>query len=181
MTGDYAMDTRDRVVAAALLTVALEQASIDEVGEDRADLVLRDAELVADVARAHASLRARQLEDGLGPLLDGLGRVAQGRHHAGLFVEHRWEDAPRPLASLARLGRGSVLALHGALGRIWRPPYNGKGGWRAETGVVLEVWSGHPALWWTPVGMLVLGGAAGLLPAFKAYATDVASNLVPDT
>ena len=48
---------------------------------------------------------------------------------------------------------------------------------RAETGVVLEVWSGHPALWWTPVGMLVLGGAAGLLPAFKAYATDVARTL----
>ena len=47
----------------------------------------------------------------------------------------RFSDAPRPLASLARLGRGSVLALHGALGRIWRPPYHGKGGWRAETGV----------------------------------------------
>ncbi|MDF1800930.1 MAG: FtsX-like permease family protein, partial [Planctomycetota bacterium] len=48
---------------------------------------------------------------------------------------------------------------------------------RAETGVVLELWRGHPALWWTPLGMLLLGGLAGLLPAFKAYATDVAQTL----
>ena len=48
---------------------------------------------------------------------------------------------------------------------------------RAETGVVVEVWSGHPALWWTPVGMVALGGVAGLLPALKAYATDVARTL----
>jgi len=50
---------------------------------------------------------------------------------------------------------------------------------RAQTGVVLEVFRFHPALLLTPIGMVVLGAFAGLLPAFKAYATDVAENLVP--
>ena len=36
-----------------------------------------------------------------------------------------------------------------------------------------------PALWMTPVGMIILGALAGLVPAFKAYRTDVASNLTP--
>jgi hypothetical protein len=36
-------------------------------------------------------------------------------------------------------------------------------------------------LWLTPVGMLLVGAIAGLVPAFKAYRTDVASNLVPST
>jgi putative ABC transport system permease protein len=48
---------------------------------------------------------------------------------------------------------------------------------RSETGVVLELWGGHPALWWTPLGMLLIGGLAGLLPALKAYSTDVAQTL----
>ena len=34
-------------------------------------------------------------------------------------------------------------------------------------------------LWAAPLGMTVLGALAGLLPAFKAYATDVARNLLP--
>lgn len=50
---------------------------------------------------------------------------------------------------------------------------------RAQTGVVLEVFSVHPALYLTPVGMVVVGSIAGVLPAFKAYSTDVATNLVP--
>lgn len=50
---------------------------------------------------------------------------------------------------------------------------------RMQTGVVLDVWSLHPALYWTPLGMLLLGAIAGLLPAYKAYATDVATNLTP--
>ncbi len=50
---------------------------------------------------------------------------------------------------------------------------------RAETGVLIEVATFHPALIWTPVGMIVLGAMSGLLPAFKAYSTDVAENLLP--
>ncbi len=50
---------------------------------------------------------------------------------------------------------------------------------REQTGVVLDVFAWHPALAATPVGMLLLGGLAGLLPAAKAYATDVAAGLLP--
>jgi len=50
---------------------------------------------------------------------------------------------------------------------------------RAQTGVVLDAFRFDPALWMTPVGMILLGALAGLVPAFKAYRTDVASNLTP--
>ena len=35
------------------------------------------------------------------------------------------------------------------------------------------------ALSWTPLGMLAVGALAGCLPAWKAYATDVAADLLP--
>ncbi len=50
---------------------------------------------------------------------------------------------------------------------------------RRETGVVLDVFAFHPSLVIAPAAMVVLGALAGILPALKAYATDVASNLVP--
>jgi putative ABC transport system permease protein len=50
---------------------------------------------------------------------------------------------------------------------------------RAQTGVVLDVLQLDPSLWLTPIAMVVLGALAGLVPAFKAYRTDVASNLTP--
>jgi putative ABC transport system permease protein len=50
---------------------------------------------------------------------------------------------------------------------------------RAQTGVVLDAFKFDHALWMTPVGMVLLGALAGLVPAFKAYRTDVASNLTP--
>jgi putative ABC transport system permease protein len=48
---------------------------------------------------------------------------------------------------------------------------------RARTGVALEVWQFHHVLWAAPLGMTLLGAAAGLLPAIRAYATDVATHL----
>lgn len=48
---------------------------------------------------------------------------------------------------------------------------------RAQTGVVLDLTALHPALFWTPIGMVVVGALSGLLPAFKAYSTDVAGTL----
>lgn len=48
---------------------------------------------------------------------------------------------------------------------------------RAQTGVVLDLAAVHPALYWTPPAMLVVGALAGLLPAVKAYSTDVAGTL----
>lgn len=50
---------------------------------------------------------------------------------------------------------------------------------REQTGVVLQVFKPDQALWLTPLGMVVLGALAGLLPAIKAYRTDVAGNLTP--
>ena len=50
---------------------------------------------------------------------------------------------------------------------------------RAQTGVVLDAFRFDHALWMTPVGMILLGALAGLVPAFKAYRTDVVSNLTP--
>lgn len=50
---------------------------------------------------------------------------------------------------------------------------------RAQTGVVLDMGSIHPALYLTPLCMTLVGALAGLLPAYKAYATDVATNLTP--
>lgn len=52
---------------------------------------------------------------------------------------------------------------------------------RAQTGVVLDMQQLHPALLWTPILMTALGAAAGVAPAIKAYATDVASNLAPSS
>ncbi|MBK8247398.1 MAG: ABC transporter permease [Gemmatimonadetes bacterium] len=50
---------------------------------------------------------------------------------------------------------------------------------RAQTGVVLDAFRFDWALVLTPIGMVIVGALAGLVPAFKAYRTDVASNLTP--
>jgi putative ABC transport system permease protein len=52
---------------------------------------------------------------------------------------------------------------------------------RQQTGVVLDVLAFHPVFVLTPMGMIALGAVAGVVPATKAYATDVADNLVPQT
>ena len=48
---------------------------------------------------------------------------------------------------------------------------------RDRTGVVLDTSLVHPSFFWTPVAMVAVGAVSGLLPAFKAYSTDVASTL----
>lgn len=50
---------------------------------------------------------------------------------------------------------------------------------RAQTGVVLTLGAWHPALLWTPLGMILLGALTGCIPAIKAYRTHVAENLIP--
>ena len=52
---------------------------------------------------------------------------------------------------------------------------------RTQTGVIIEVLAGHPILWIAPLAMTTLGALAGILPALKAYGTDVATNLTPQT
>jgi putative ABC transport system permease protein len=50
---------------------------------------------------------------------------------------------------------------------------------RAQTGVRLEVFAFNSVMLWAPVGMIALCALCGLLPAWKAYRTDVAGNLMP--
>lgn len=50
---------------------------------------------------------------------------------------------------------------------------------REQTGVVLEVLRFQWVLVITPVVMILLGALAGVIPALKAYSTDVATNLAP--
>jgi putative ABC transport system permease protein len=50
---------------------------------------------------------------------------------------------------------------------------------RQQTGVVLDVWTLNHAMWAAPLGMTAIGAAAGVIPAIKAYSTDVATYLSP--
>ncbi|MGD0206870.1 MAG: ABC transporter permease [Verrucomicrobiota bacterium] len=50
---------------------------------------------------------------------------------------------------------------------------------RAETGVVLAPFAFNPVMLWAPAGFIALGALAGIVPAMKAYRTDVASSLTP--
>ena len=52
---------------------------------------------------------------------------------------------------------------------------------RSETGVVIEMVRWHPIMVIAPVACIVLGAVVGMIPAAKAYGTDVATNLVPAT
>ncbi|MED6315355.1 MAG: FtsX-like permease family protein, partial [Verrucomicrobiota bacterium] len=48
---------------------------------------------------------------------------------------------------------------------------------RTETGIVLDPLEPQWVMLWAPLAMLVLGALAGLVPAAKAYSTNVAANL----
>jgi putative ABC transport system permease protein len=50
---------------------------------------------------------------------------------------------------------------------------------KAQTGVELQVFAFDWALVWTPIVMTALGAMSGILPATKAYRTEVAENLSP--
>jgi putative ABC transport system permease protein len=50
---------------------------------------------------------------------------------------------------------------------------------RAQTGILLNAWTYNPVMLWAPVGMIALCALGGLVPAWKAYGTDVADNLAP--
>lgn len=50
---------------------------------------------------------------------------------------------------------------------------------RSQTGIVLDPWAFHPVMLWAPSGMVALCALCGLVPAWKAYRTDVAAHLAP--
>ena len=75
--------------------------------------------------------------------------------------------------AIALLGSGIGYLFHGAMMQV--------AAWviQHQTGVVLEVFAFHPVLVWAPLGMIGLSALAGIVPAIKAYQTDVAGNLAP--
>ena len=52
---------------------------------------------------------------------------------------------------------------------------------RAQTGVVLDPFAWHPVMVLAPLGIIALGALAGVVPAIKAYRTELAENLVPQS
>ena len=52
---------------------------------------------------------------------------------------------------------------------------------RAQTGVVLDPFAFNPVMLWSPAAFIALGALSGVVPAMKAYWTDVASNLTPQS
>ena len=52
---------------------------------------------------------------------------------------------------------------------------------RNQTGVVIDILSMHPVLIIAPAVMIALGALAGIIPAYKAYKTEVAGSLSPNS
>ena len=50
---------------------------------------------------------------------------------------------------------------------------------RDTTGVVIDPLGWHPAVLLAPLAVTLVGAAAGLIPAWRAYRTEVARNLLP--
>jgi putative ABC transport system permease protein len=50
---------------------------------------------------------------------------------------------------------------------------------KIQTGVVLDIFKFDQIMYITPLMMIAIGAFTGLIPAFKAYRTDVADNLTP--
>jgi putative ABC transport system permease protein len=76
-------------------------------------------------------------------------------------------------ASIAALGMVAAFGVYGIVTQTF------SGILQEQTGVVLDLSAIRPVHLWAPLAMTGLGALAGLVPAWKAYQTDVAENLVP--
>jgi putative ABC transport system permease protein len=76
-------------------------------------------------------------------------------------------------ASISALGTVVGFAFYGIIVTIVA------GIIRSQTGVVLDPLRFDAVLLWAPLALISLGALAGLVPALKAYRTDVAENLAP--
>ncbi|HTH46377.1 MAG TPA: ABC transporter permease, partial [Candidatus Limnocylindria bacterium] len=52
---------------------------------------------------------------------------------------------------------------------------------RAQTGVVLNPFAPDAVLLWAPAAMILMSALAGVVPAIKAYRTNVAEGLAPES
>lgn len=126
------------------------------------------AYLVALVAAAsvlasiHASMHARRRDLAI---LRALG--ARRRTLFGLVVS----EAATIGAIGSLVGVGVYLILLTGIAQVLR----------AQTGVALDITLADPVLWRVPLGLTALAAVAGLVPAWKAYRTPVAENLVPES
>lgn len=93
---------------------------------------------------------------------------ALGAHRRTIFASIILEAA-----SIAALGMAAAFLLHFAMTSAAATLL------RSRAGVVIDPFAAGPALFWAPVGLVALGALAGLIPAWKAYRTDVAENLLP--
>jgi putative ABC transport system permease protein len=50
---------------------------------------------------------------------------------------------------------------------------------RAQTGIVLDPFAWNAVMLWAPAALISLGALSGIVPAVKAYRTDVAEHLTP--
>lgn len=78
------------------------------------------------------------------------------------------------------LGQSIFIALLGCfLGfLVYATIMSGVALWvKSNIGVILELWIQDPIFWINPLVHLGMGLLAGLIPAFKAYRTDVSTNL----
>ncbi len=76
-------------------------------------------------------------------------------------------------AAIAAIGMAAGFVVYGVIVTIVA------GVMRAQTGVVIEPGKFNAVMLWAPAALIALGALAGIIPALKAYRTDVAENLTP--
>jgi putative ABC transport system permease protein len=76
-------------------------------------------------------------------------------------------------AVIGALGMAAAFGVHAVLAMVVA------GIIQSQTGVMLAVFAYDPVMVWAPAGMIGMCAIGGLLPAWKAYRTDVAANLAP--
>ncbi|HEX4343075.1 MAG TPA: ABC transporter permease, partial [Verrucomicrobiae bacterium] len=76
-------------------------------------------------------------------------------------------------AAIAAIGMAVAFVFYGILLTVVA------GIMRSETGVVLDPFAFNMVMLWAPAGFIALGALVGIVPAMKAYRTDVAENLTP--
>jgi putative ABC transport system permease protein len=76
-------------------------------------------------------------------------------------------------ASIGAIGAVAGLAVYGIITMAAAQVI------RAQTGVVLDAMSFNPMMIGAPLGLIALSALCGVVPALKAYRTNVADNLTP--
>lgn len=76
-------------------------------------------------------------------------------------------------ASIGAIGAVAGLAVYGIITMVAAQVI------RAQTGVVLDAMSFNPMMIGAPLGLIALSALCGVVPAVKAYRTNVADNLTP--